>query len=172
VKGEASIVEKEVARVAKERDVIVQTISSIMIPLIQLFALYVIIHGALGAGGGFQGGVILAASFVLYIIAFGITGARKRLPESWNTALQSLGVYIYAGVGLFCIILSLGIAQYLNYGWLSLPVHFEMRRALGMDFVEIGIGITVMATMTSLFFDLAWKERGEGEEGKEEEERK
>jgi multicomponent Na+:H+ antiporter subunit B len=131
----------------------------------------------LGPGGGFQGGVILASSFVLYIIAFGVTGARKRLPESWNTALQSLGVYIYAGVGLLCIIASLGAVQYLNYGWLPLPVFFEERRALGMDLVEIGIGITVMATMTSLFFDLAWKERGkdkskEAEEGKEEEERK
>jgi multicomponent Na+:H+ antiporter subunit B len=157
----------EELRVVEGRDVIIEVIASLMIPLIQLFALYVIIHGALGAGGGFQGGVILASSFILYVIAFGITGARKRLPESWNTGLQSLGVYIYAGVGLVCILVSLGLVQFLNYWALPLPVAYEMRRAMGMDFVEIGIGITVMATMTSLFFDLAWKEKEERKEVKE-----
>ena len=33
-----------------------------------------------------------------------------------------------------------------------------------MDLVEVGIGITVMAVITSIFFNLVWKkERGEGE---------
>ncbi len=149
---------------SEKRDVIIETVSRLMIPFIQLFALYVIIHGAGGPGGGFQGGVIFASSFVLFTIAFGITAARKKVSERVNTALSALGVSIYAGVGLLCIIFSLGVAQYLNYGYLPLPVHFEERRALGMDFVEIGIGITVMAIVTSIFFDLAWKEEDEGGE--------
>ena len=49
----------------EERNVIVETVSRVMIPFIQLFALYVIIHGASGPGGGFQGGVIFAASIIL-----------------------------------------------------------------------------------------------------------
>ncbi len=149
---------------SEKRDVIIETVSRLMIPFIQLFALYVIIHGAGGPGGGFQGGVIFASSFVLFTIAFGITAARKKVSERVNTALSALGVYIFAGVGLLCIIFSLGVAQYLNYGYLPLPVHFEERRALGIDFVEIGIGITVMAIVTSIFFDLAWKEEDEGGE--------
>ena len=148
-------------------DVIVETVSRLMVPFIQLFALYVIIHGAGGPGGGFQGGVIFAASFILLVIAFGIVDAGDRFPESINTGLFSLGVYIYAGIGLLCILLSYGVAQYLNYGFLPLPVHFEERRALGMDIVEIGIGITVMAVITSIFFNLVWKRESEG--GREEE---
>ena len=163
--------EKNETGEGKERggDVIVETVSRLMVPFIQLFALYVIIHGAGGPGGGFQGGVIFGASFVLLVIAFGIVKAGNRFPEAINTALTSLGVYIYAGVGLLCIILSLGVAQYLNYGFLSLPVHFEERRALGMDLVEIGIGITVMAVITSIFFNLVWKREPEEETGGEEE---
>lgn len=149
-------------------DVIVETVSRLMVPFIQLFALYVIIHGAGGPGGGFQGGVIFASSFILLVIAFGIADAGKRFPEAVNTALFSLGVYIFAGVGLLCLILSSGAAQYLNYGFLPLTTHFEENRALGMDLVEIGIGITVMAVITSIFFNLAWKR--EGEEGGVEEE--
>ncbi len=156
----------------KERDVIVDTISRLMVPFIQLFALYVIIHGAGGPGGGFRGGVIFGSSFVLLVIAFGIVNAGDRFPEAINTAFFSFGVYIYAGVGLLCIILSLGVAQYLNYGFLPLPVHFEERRALGMDLVEIGIGITVMAVITEIFFNLAWKREENEEErrGKKEQE--
>ncbi len=148
-------------------DVIVETVSRLMVPFIQLFALYVIIHGAGGPGGGFQGGVIFAASFVLLVIAFGIVDAGDRFPEAANIAFISLGVYIFAGVGLLCIILSLGAAQYLNYGFIPLTTHFEENRALGIDLVEVGIGITVMAVITSIFFNLAWKR--ESEEGGREE---
>ena len=36
----------------------------IMIPFIQLFGLYVIAHGHLSPGGGFQGGVVLGAGIL------------------------------------------------------------------------------------------------------------
>jgi multicomponent Na+:H+ antiporter subunit B len=149
----------------KERSVIVETISRVMIPFIQLFSLYVIIHGASGPGGGFQGGVVFGSSFILYIIAFNITRGKERLPEFVNTALSSIGVSLYAGIGLLCIVLSFGVGEFLNYGFIPFTSHFEENRALGVDFVEIGIGITVMAIMVSIFFDLAGKEKeSEGEE--------
>ena len=155
----------------KSRSVVVETVSRLMVPFIQLFALYVIIHGAGGPGGGFQGGVIFASSFVLYVIAFGIVKAGNRFSESANIALFSTGVYIYAGVGLLCLIagfLYFGDpnVQFLNYGYLPLTHHFEENRALGMDLVEIGIGTTVMAVITSIFFNLVWK-REEIEEGED-----
>ena len=138
-----------------EKSIVVETIARVMIPFIQLYSLYVIIHGAGGPGGGFQGGVIFAASLILYVVAFNLEGGRKRLPESVNTVFSSLGLYIYAGIGLLAILLSRGVAQYLNYGFVPFSSHFVENRALGMDFVEIGIGITVMAITASIFFDLA-----------------
>jgi multicomponent Na+:H+ antiporter subunit B len=150
----------------QESNIVVETVARVMIPFIQLFALYVIIHGALGPGGGFQGGVVFASGFILNVIAFNLASGRERLLESINTILSSLGLYIYAGIGLLAIIFSLGGAQYLNYGFIPFTSHFEENRALGMDFVEIGIGITVMAIIASIFFDLAQKERnGKEEEG-------
>ncbi|MCK4691085.1 MAG: MnhB domain-containing protein [Desulfuromonadales bacterium] len=38
---------------------IIQTAVRILVPFIQLFGLYVIVHGHYSPGGGFQGGVIL-----------------------------------------------------------------------------------------------------------------
>ena len=149
-----------------KRDVIVTTIARLMVPFIQMYALYVMV-GTEGAGGGFQGGVVFAASFVLFVTAFGITKGRGRLPESWNAALSSLGLYFYAGIGLLCIILSLFGAQYLNYGALPLwtIIGRPATRGLSITFVvEVGIAITVMAVFASIFFDLAWKEEDEKEE--------
>jgi len=115
--------------------------------------------------GGFQGGVVFGASFVLYVVAFNMAGGKKRLPEAANTILSTLGVSLYAGIGLLCILLSWGAAQFLNYGFIPFTSHFEKNRALGIELVEIGIGITVMAISASIFFDLAGKE--EDKEGSE-----
>lgn len=133
-----------------------------MVPFIQLFALYVIFHGALGPGGGFQGGAIFASSFILYVVVFNIVMGKKRVPESAMTALSSAGVYFYAGIGLLGIIFSLGSAQYLNYGFIPFTSHFVKNRALGIDLVEMGVGITVLAIMISIFFDLAGDRKEKG----------
>jgi len=140
-----------------DQSIVIETISRVMIPFIQLFSLYVIIHGTGGPGGGFQGGVVFGASIILYIIAFNLTDGRKRFPESVSAVLSSFGLYLYAGIGLLSILFSAGVAQYLNYGFVPWSSHFEENRALGMELVEIGIGLTVMAVVASIFFDLAHK---------------
>ncbi|MCK4492076.1 MAG: hypothetical protein KAU03_05595 [Candidatus Altiarchaeales archaeon] len=50
---------------------IVRTIACILIVPGIMFGLYVIIHGHLTPGGGFQGGAIIATISALFIIAYG-----------------------------------------------------------------------------------------------------
>lgn len=135
-----------------------------MLPFIQLYGFYVM-TGTEGSGGGFQGGVILAASFILYAITFGTEKGRKKAPENWNTAFKSIGLWIYTGVGILTVIYSLGFAEFLNYSAtpLSLIVpHTTARGILIADVIEVGIGMTVAASFTSIFFDLVWKGDGNG----------
>ena len=56
----------------RHQSLIVKTVCRRLVPFIQLFGLYVVIHGHTSPGGGFQGGVILGASFILLAIAYGI----------------------------------------------------------------------------------------------------
>ncbi len=135
-------------------NVIIQTVCRLLIPPIQLFALYVIAHGHYSPGGGFQGGCILGASFILMVIAYDIKEAKRIMSEKLNTILSSIGVLIYAGIGALCIILG---ANYLDYGILHkiLPVATAKARAIGTLGVEIGVGITVMAVMVSIFLNLS-----------------
>ncbi len=134
--------------IEKQESIIIQTLARLLIPFIQLFGLYVIMHGHSSPGGGFQGGVILAASFILLAIAYDIEEVKKRFSLKNLTILTSLGVLLYALIGLFCLLLG---GNYLDYG--MIPIDFEPR-GMGMLGIEIGVGITVMAVMVSVFYDL------------------
>jgi multicomponent Na+:H+ antiporter subunit B len=48
-----------------EPDLIVTNTVRLIVPVIQIFALYVLAHGHVSPGGGFQGGVAMGASFIL-----------------------------------------------------------------------------------------------------------
>lgn len=132
----------------KHESIIVKTISRILAPFIQLYALYVIMHGHSSPGGGFQGGVILGASFILLAISFGMDEVKERFAERILTTFTSMGVFIYGFIGFVCFVLG---ANFLDYG--ILPV--TEPRGMGMLGIEIGVGITVMAVMVSIFYDLS-----------------
>jgi multicomponent Na+:H+ antiporter subunit B len=135
----------------KEEDVIIRTVIRLMVPFIQIFGLYVIFHGGGGPGGGFQGGVILAASLILYVMAFGITAGKQRLTEKMNMIMRSTGLYLYSGAGVLALIFG---GKYLDYGVVPLPFHEPVVRALMIDgMVEVGVAITVMAVMVTIFFE-------------------
>ncbi|MDO9514751.1 MAG: Na(+)/H(+) antiporter subunit B [Syntrophales bacterium] len=140
--------------IASSDDIIIKTIARIFVPFIQLYALYVIMHGHYSPGGGFQGGVILGASMALLLITHGYDEVKRRLPEGVVMLLGSVGVLIYAGIGLTCLLLG---GNYLDYSQLSVILHVDPAhaRSLGILGVELGVGFTVMAIMYSIFFDIS-----------------
>jgi len=133
---------------------IVKTTCRLVIPFIQIFALYVIAHGHYSPGGGFQGGVIMGASLVLFAIAFDLRSAIRRMGERLITLLCTLGVFIYAGTGILCMLLE---KNYLDYSALAniLGLDPVSARSHGILMVEIGVGIVVMAVMVMLYYNLA-----------------
>ena len=143
-------------------DLIVQTIARIVVPFSQIFALYVIAHGHHSPGGGFQGGVILGASIILFAISHNLRSSFTRISEKLAVLLCGLGVFIYAGTGALSIILG---SNYLDYGALSqiFGVDAVTARSHGILMVEIGVGICVMAVMVHLYYNLA--SAGRYEEG-------
>ena len=52
-------------------DTILQVMSMIIFPVIMVFGIYVVLNGHLSPGGGFSGGAVLGAGFILYLNAFG-----------------------------------------------------------------------------------------------------
>lgn len=130
---------------------VLRVVSKILMPFILLFAYYVLFHGEYSPGGGFQAGVIFASGFVLYGLVFGLDGARRVLPRSALLALIPVGVLLYAGVGVVNMLLG---DAFLDYDSLN-PGHPESGQHLGILLIETGVGITVAAVMTAVFFSFA-----------------
>ncbi|MHC1564246.1 MAG: MnhB domain-containing protein [Candidatus Hecatellaceae archaeon] len=73
---------------------IVKTVSRMLTPVMLLVAAYIILHGHITHGGGFQGGVLVACAFILLIIAFGIDYVEAKVSFSFGQAFRSLGATI------------------------------------------------------------------------------
>jgi multicomponent Na+:H+ antiporter subunit B len=134
-------------------DVVIRTVSRILVPFIQIYGLYVFVHGHGSPGGGFQGGCIMAASFVLLSVAYDLREVKRRLSEKKNTVFCVLGVSIFACTGYLAMLYS---GNFLDYSALSnlLPTDPIKARYYGMAMIELGVQITVMAVMVSIFLDL------------------
>jgi multicomponent Na+:H+ antiporter subunit B len=135
-------------------DTIIRFVARQLVPFIQLFALYVVAHGHHSPGGGFQGGVILGASFILLAISYDFKVVLGIMSERWNVLLGNIGVFIYAGIGFLCLLLG---ANFLDYSMLSkiLPATDKiMARSHGMLGIEIGVAIAVMAIVISIYLNI------------------
>jgi multicomponent Na+:H+ antiporter subunit B len=135
-------------------DLIIKTMCRILIPFIQLFALYVIAHGHHSPGGGFQGGVILGASIILLAISHDLRTAVERIREKIIGLLCAAGVFIYAGTGTLCLLLG---SNFLDYSALGPILHTDRvtARSDGILMVEIGVGMAVMATMIWIYSNVS-----------------
>jgi len=133
---------------------ILRVVSKMSIPFILLFGLYVITHGELGPGGGFQGGVVIACAFILYALIFGRPALYRVLPPPVIDLLTGLGVLVYSGTGAACLLLG---GKFLDYSMLDTASPGE-GEALGMTLVEYGVGITVSMVMLNIFNQLAEEE--------------
>jgi multicomponent Na+:H+ antiporter subunit B len=141
---------------------IIQTAVRLMVPFIQLFGLYVIVHGHYSPGGGFQGGVILGASFVALALAFDQQTSLRLMSEKVDGILGNTGALIYTGTAVLCALFG---GLFLDYSALDklIPLGPIEWRSFGIFVVEVGVGLAVMSIMVSLFWDLG--SNGQMDEG-------
>lgn len=126
--------------------------SRLLSPYIMLFGLYVIFHGHYSPGGGFQGGTLLAASLLLIRISGGQEVGRIQFSDLFTTPLAVVGVLIYFLTGLAAIFAG---SHFLNYEALPFgSMHGAELRYWGILIIEVGIGLTVMGIIVTLYDNL------------------
>jgi multicomponent Na+:H+ antiporter subunit B len=136
-----------------KNDIVLRVVTKLILPFILLFALYVQFHGELGPGGGFQAGVITAGMVILYALIFGIGAAKRIAPQGLVDRMIPLGVLIFAGTGVIGLLTGVNYLDYSRLGHDSPHGH-----EYGIFAVEVGVLVTVSATMTAIFY--AFVERG------------
>jgi multicomponent Na+:H+ antiporter subunit B len=122
-------------------------VSRAVVPLIQIFAFYVITHGHYSPGGGFQGGVMLAASIILMRITKGEESFRH-FPTKAGILLGVLGALGFALLGIVPLIMG---GNFLEYG-AGIPAMNEVDlRYWGIFWAEVFIGFLVWGSLVAIY---------------------
>jgi multicomponent Na+:H+ antiporter subunit B len=137
--------------------VIVRTIARLLFPFMFLFGVYVVIHGHLTPGGGFPGGVIIAASVLMLILAYGIDHIHERMGFSHAEVLESIGGVTIVILGILGLLLGVFFLQNVfPLGRLG-----ELFSAGNLSLLYLGVGIKVAAGIVLIFYALLFVFRGE-----------
>jgi len=141
----------------KGMTVIVKTISSWVKVLIFLFGIYIVLFGHLTPGGGFAGGVILASSYVLLMLAYGREFAEENLPLSLASKLDCLGAFLFALIaalgfvfgGIFFVNF---LYQKFQHLWPSHPLNLLSAGTIPLSNLAIGlkVGASLFLVILSL----------------------
>lgn len=135
---------------------IVRTAACVLLPFILVFGFYIVMHGHLTPGGGFQGGAVIATGFVLLMAAFSYDSITARLSKSSLTGSETLGLLIFIGTAV--VALALGGTFFGN--WLAnsgaifgTPVAFganpgDLNTAGVIPIMNLAVGIEVLGGLS------------------------
>ena len=142
---------KEVKRL-KINEVILQSISKIVIFIILTLAFYLFFAGHNAPGGGFIGGLVLASSFVLLLLAFDIETLRKRIPIDFKI-VAAIGSMIVLLTGLGAVVFG---EPFLKQGITSfeIPLYGEVEISTVTIF-ELGVALTVVGVVITIILSIS-----------------
>jgi multisubunit Na+/H+ antiporter MnhB subunit len=152
--------------VKTERSVILETGVNAVFTTVLLFALFLLFSGHNQPGGGFVGGLVAGAAFVLRFVAGGADAVRSSTRIS-PPALLGIGLLVAAGTGL----VSLAAGQAFLESALverSVPVLGTVKASstlpfdIGVFLVVVGLVLTVLDTLGATQSGTLAGEPGEG----------
>jgi multicomponent Na+:H+ antiporter subunit B len=112
-----------------------------------LLALYVVSHGFVSPGGGFQGGVVIAAAFLFVFLTSEYHAYARLVPTKFAEPLESFGAGAYVALGL--IAFGFGLAFLENF--MPLGVTGRLRSGGSAALVNWAAGTEVAAANLLLF---------------------
>ena len=121
---------------------ILQIATRVLMPLLLLFALFMLGRGHNEPGGGFVAGLVVSAAYALQAFAFGVPAARRALivdPEK----LLGVGLFVALATGLFAATQGRPFLTALWWGSLGSPLFFDV----GVFLVVIGVVLTMTFTL-------------------------
>jgi multicomponent Na+:H+ antiporter subunit B len=127
---------------------VVTTTVRLLAPFVLTYGFFTLLHGTSSVGGGFQGGVVAAATVITLAFALGI-----RQTADWLDG-RALAALVVAGPLVFGVVALAGIAA--GGAFLQLDViPVPKATVYATEAVEVGIGATVGAVIVALFVRIA-----------------
>jgi len=135
----------------KGMTLIVKKTTQLIAGIVFLYGIYVIIHGHLTPGGGFAGGVVIAGSFILLILAYGSDFMRLTKEESGSTITENIATLMFLLIALAGMIAG---AKAFFHNWLPAGKVGELVSAGVLPLYNIVVGIEVAASILTIFLAL------------------
>ncbi|MGE6629900.1 Na(+)/H(+) antiporter subunit B [Bacillus sp. NPDC077027] len=132
-------------------DLLLQTITKIVVFIILLFSFHLFLAGHNNPGGGFIGGLMSSGAVVLLLLAYDLKTVRRILPFNF--------IYV-VGAGL-CIAILTGMGSFLfdvpflshTFDYFNLPILGQTELAtavlfdIGVYLVVVGVTMTIIQTI-------------------------
>jgi len=131
---------------------ILRTATRFLMSLLLLFSIFVLLSGHNAPGGGFAGGLVVAAALALYAIAFGVESAYHVLSVQPQT-LIGIGLLLASGSGVVSLLLG---QPFMTGQWISLHIAGLGEVALGTPVLfDVGVYLVVLGVMLLIILSLA-----------------
>ncbi|MEJ2556894.1 MAG: Na+/H+ antiporter subunit B [Anaerolineae bacterium] len=132
------------------RSLILSTATRYLLPLLLLFSIFLLLRGHNEPGGGFVGGLVAAAAFALYAIAYDVPQARRALGLDPRT-LMAVGLLAAAGSGGLSLVAG---KPFMTGLWSAqeVPVLGKVGTPLVFD---TGVYLVVIGVVLMIIFTLA-----------------
>jgi multicomponent Na+:H+ antiporter subunit B len=133
----------------KTQSLILSTATRYLLPLLILFSIFLLLRGHNEPGGGFVGGLVAAAAFALYAIAFNVQAARGILRVD-PRVLIGVGVLTAASSGTLSLLAG---KPFLTALWLKQPLPVLGKVGTPLLF-DLGVYLLVLGVTLMIIFVL------------------
>lgn len=115
----------------KKKPVIVKSASDLFLPLACVFGCYVVLHGHLSPGGGFQGGVLIASAILLVFLGYGSSKVRKTFSEHKLHSSETIAEILYVVIALIGVFAGIGFCFNFVFAGRQVDTSILMNHAVG-----------------------------------------
>ncbi|MDD4362759.1 MAG: MnhB domain-containing protein [Atribacterota bacterium] len=145
----------------EEMSRIVRTITSLIYGFVIIYGFYIIVHGHLTPGGGFQGGAIVASAFALLLVSYGEKGIDGFLKEELLSYIESTGLVLFISFAF------LGLGTTFFYNFLANSENIfgnsvntginpgELNSSGTIALMNIAVGIEVLAALGVIILNMS-----------------
>lgn len=142
-------------KILKINDVILRTVTKIVVFIILTFGVYLFLSGHNTPGGGFIGGLVLASAIVLLYLSHDIETVQKSLPLDFKL-VAAFGVLLATGTGFGSLLLGVPFMSQ-TFAYFDLPV-FGKTELTTVTIFEAGVALAVVGVVVTIILSISEEE--------------
>ena len=134
-----------------------------ILPLLAVYILYIILHGHLSPGGGFQGGVLMVAMVMLVAFGYGYKVTIETFSFHLLHEVEAFASIFYVALGLLGVAVGAQFAQNVLYQHGAVGDLYSSGTIFWMN-VTVGVKVITGVGAISLLMLSVLRDSGKGEE--------